>query len=136
MPLEDYRPEHSLLTLREHYDLRVSIRQVLAAGVGRSPSSATCSAARTARPRPGKESDGTQPAADEMILTPGQIEELAEIACDLVEHDDQARLLSVDKANLFATSRLWRRVVSEVAARTRRAGAPPLRRPLRLRDRA
>src|SRR3954447_7469649 len=32
VPLEDYRPEHSLLTLREHFDLRVSIRQVLARG--------------------------------------------------------------------------------------------------------
>ncbi len=117
VPLEDYRPEHSLLTLREHYDLRISIRQVLARGsrpitVVRNLLGGAYGSASTR-----KESDGTQPAADEMILTPGQIEELAEIACDLVEHDDQARLLSVDKANLFATSRLWRRVVSEVAAR-------------------
>ena len=117
VPLEDYRPEHSLLSLREHYDLRISIRQVLARGIQpitviRNLLGGAYGSAATR-----KESDGTQPAADELILTPAQIEELAEIACDLVEQDEQARLLSVDKANLFATSRLWRRVVSAVAAR-------------------
>ena len=117
VPLEDYRPEHSLLSLREHYDLRISIRQVLARGtkpitVIRNLLGGAYGSAATRT-----ESDGTQRAADELILTPAQIEELAEIACDLVEQEEQSQLLSVDKANLFATSRLWRRVVSAVAAR-------------------
>ncbi len=71
----------------------------------------------TARRPPGRRATAPNRASDELTLTPAQIEELAEIACDLVEQEEQSQLLSVDKANLFATSRLWRRVVSAVAAR-------------------
>ncbi len=115
--LDGYRPELALLSLRAHFDLRVSIRQLprrdrapltivrnlLGGAYGDS----------TRR----QESDGAGAAHDELVLDPAQIEELASIACDEVERSGGGRLVSVDKANLFATSRLWRRVVADVAAR-------------------
>jgi isocitrate/isopropylmalate dehydrogenase len=119
VPLAAYRPEESLLRLREHFDLRVSVRQVVVPGrrpltIVRNLLGGAYGTAATRR-----ESDGSEPAGDELRLTPPQIEELAEIACDLVEQDPGSTLLSVDKANLFATSRLWRGVVAAVAARRR-----------------
>ena len=117
MPLEAYRPEQCLLLLREHFDLRVSVRRVLAPDrrpitIVRNLLGGASGGAATR-----DESDGLGPASDEITLTQEQIEELAELACDLVEQDPESILLSVDKANLLATSRLWRRVASDVTAR-------------------
>ena len=117
VPPDAYRPEQALLLLREHFDLRVSIRQVVRAGrrpitIVRNLLGGAYGVAATRH-----ESDGVAPAADELVLTRSQVEELAEIACDLVQQGQGSSLLSVDKANLFATSRLWRRVAGEVAHR-------------------
>jgi len=115
--LEDYRPEHSIIGLRERYDLRVSIRQIqrddhpplivlrnlLGGAYGTAPTR--------------DESDGTEPATDRLTLIPDQISELAEMACDMVERGIASTIISVDKANLFATSRLWRTVTADVADR-------------------
>ena len=113
--LEDYRPELALIGLREHFDLRVSVRRVSRRGLppltivrnllGGAYGDATT---RT-------ESTGSGAAADEVVLTETQIAELAQIACDELERAGGTGLVSVDKANLFATSRLWRRVASRVA---------------------
>ena len=115
--LDDYRPEHSIIGLRQRYDLRVSIRQVQR---GDSPPLIVLrnllgGAYGTASTR--TESDGDQPASDQVTLTASQITELAEMACDMVERGLASRIISVDKANLLATSRLWRSIASEVAAR-------------------
>lgn len=46
----------------------------------------------------------------------GRIEEVVRGACDLVSSLPGHTLISADKANLFATSRLWRKVVDEVTS--------------------
>lgn len=110
----DYRPETSLIYLREHFDLRISIRQVWRNG--RPPLTIVRNllggayggaAART-------ESDGRGPASDLVRLTPEQIREVVEIGLGYLSPETPL-LLSVDKANLLATSRLWRRVTSRLA---------------------
>ena len=116
--LDDYRPEHSIIGLRQRYDLRVSIRNIVRAGesggrpliVLRNLLGGAYGAASTRT-----ESDGTNAAGDEVILTPEQIAELAEMACDLVEQGLASSIVSADKANLMATSRLWRSVTGRVA---------------------
>ena len=116
--LDDYRPEHSIIGLRQRYDLRVSIRNIVRAGessgrpliVLRNLLGGAYGAASTRT-----ESDGTDAAGDEVILTPDQIAELAEMACDLVEQGLASSIVSADKANLMATSRLWRSITGQVA---------------------
>jgi isocitrate/isopropylmalate dehydrogenase len=121
--LDDYRPEHSIIGLRQRYDLRVSIRNIVrvdAAGGDGSPGrplivlrnllGGAYGAASTRT-----ESDGSQAACDEVILTPAQITELAEMACDLVKQGLASSIVSADKANLMATSRLWRSITGAVA---------------------
>ena len=124
--LDDYRPEHSIIGLRQRYDLRVSIRTIVRIGT----SSATDKGRGAPQPlivlrnllggaygtaSTRTESDGSDAACDEVILTPGQITELAEMACDLVEQGLASSIVSVDKANLMATSRLWRSTTQRVA---------------------
>ena len=121
--LDDYRPEHSIIGLRQRYDLRVSIRNIVRVDAGAGGN-------RAARPlivlrnllggaygaaSTRTESDGSQAACDEVILTPDQITELAEMACDLVEQGLATQIVSADKANLMATSRLWRSITGRVA---------------------
>jgi isocitrate/isopropylmalate dehydrogenase len=115
VPIERYRPELALLELREHFDLRVSIRRV--SRVGGRPLTIVRNLLGGAYGDAGTrlESDGTTAARDDLVLEPEQIAELARIACDELERSGGERLVSVDKANLFATSRLWRRVVTGVA---------------------
>jgi isocitrate/isopropylmalate dehydrogenase len=110
---QDYRPEASLIFLREHFDLRISIRHVwrgahapltivrnLLGGAYGGASQRT-------------ESDGRAPASDVVQLTPAQIREVVEIGLGYLSPETPL-LLSVDKANLLATSRLWRRVTSRL----------------------
>ena len=116
--LDDYRPEHSIIGLRQRYDLRVSIRTIVRPGesrgrpliVLRNLLGGAYGAASTRT-----ESDGSDAAGDEVILTPDQIAELAGMACDLVEQGLASSIVSADKANLMATSRLWRSITGQVA---------------------
>ncbi len=128
--LDDYRPEHSIIGLRQRYDLRVSIRNIVRPGGGRASESQVRAGEGRGRPlivlrnllggaygaaSTRTESDGSQAARDEVILTPDQITELAEMACDLVEQGLASQIVSADKANLMATSRLWRSITGQVA---------------------
>ena len=121
--LDDYRPEHSIIGLRQRYDLRVSIRNIVRVGRGRTGEDSgrplivlrnllggAYGAADTRT-----ESDGSDAARDEVVLTPEQIAELAEMACDMVEQGLASSIVSADKANLMATSRLWRSTTQRVA---------------------
>jgi len=57
--------------------------------------------------------DGT--AYDTMVYTAGEVRRVAHVAFRLAGQRRE-KVTSVDKANVLATSRLWRRVVTEVAA--------------------
>ena len=153
--LDDYRPEHSIIGLRQRYDLRVSIRSIVRVDAGKAERVGEREQHGSARPWPERpvsaanksgndtasdgaaarplivlrnllggaygaastrtESDGSEAACDEVILTPAQITELAEMACDLVEQGQASSIVSADKANLMATSRLWRSITARVA---------------------
>ena len=122
--LDDYRPEHSIIGLRQRYDLRVSIRNIVRVDAAASSDGAAARPLIVLRNLLGgaygaastrTESDGSDAACDEVILTPGQIAELAEMACDLVGQGLASSIVSADKANLMATSRLWRSITGRVA---------------------
>jgi isocitrate/isopropylmalate dehydrogenase len=119
--LAGHRPELALIGLREHFDFRVSIRQVWQPGKPSITFVRNLLAGAYGGVGRRGESDGTTPAWDRFELEPWRIAELAEIAVRYVEQGDDPSLVSVDKANLLATSRLWRRCVGEVADR---AGVP------------
>ena len=60
--------------------------------------------------------DGVESVVDTLRYTRPEIERIVELAFELAE-GRRERLTSVDKANVLASSRLWREVVDEVAAR-------------------
>ncbi|CCG04442.1 Ldh family oxidoreductase [Blastococcus saxobsidens] len=112
------RPEVALHRLRERYDLRISVRDVpmgedrdltvvrnlIGGSYGTGPGDRTYS------------QDGGE-AADVLRLTPERIAEVVELGIDRARQRGGGRLVSVDKANLYATGRLWRDVATEVAGR-------------------
>ena len=59
---------------------------------------------------------GDDSAYDTCTYSAFEIRRIVERACGIAERRD-GRLTSVDKANVLATSKLWRRVAGEVAAR-------------------
>ena len=61
-----------------------------------------------------EEINGQEKATDIMAYTEEEIRRIAHVAFRLAEKR-RKKVCSVDKANVLATSRLWRRVVSEVA---------------------
>ncbi len=111
------RPELSLVGLRREFDLRVSVREVLSPSDGQVTTVVRnlLGGAYTGE-EDHEESDGVSTeAADRIVLTPPQVAEVAEIAFDLTGTAPSRRVISVDKWSLYATSRLWRDVVTRVA---------------------
>lgn len=109
------RPEVALHALRERYDLRISVREipvdehstltVVRNLIGGSYGGAADRTFST---------DGGE-AVDVLRLTPERIAEVVELGIDRVQRRGGGRLVSVDKANLYATGRLWRRTAEQVA---------------------
>jgi len=62
----------------------------------------------------GKRQEGTQSAYDTMIYTREEVERIARVAFDAAMKRKK-KVASVDKANVLASSRLWRRVVTDVS---------------------
>src|SRR5215210_8060848 len=62
----------------------------------------------------GEKEEGEERASDLCLYTREEIERVARVAFEAAKRRKR-RLTSVDKANIMATSRLWRRVVTEVA---------------------
>jgi 3-isopropylmalate dehydrogenase len=105
------RPEAGLLRLRRELDVYANLRPAVGDGVDllivRELVGGLYFGARGVR------DDGT--VFDTLEYRPDQVERVARTAFELAR-GRSARLLSVDKANVLDTSRMWRRVVSEVAA--------------------
>ena len=116
-PTECPQPEEALVRLRHMFDLRISVRTVW------TPDGADVTIVRNitggayvaAEDR--VESDGVAPASDRMVLRPDRVREVLALAATYAQADSGRRRLSVDKASLFATSRLWRRLAQEASAR-------------------
>jgi 3-isopropylmalate dehydrogenase len=105
------RPEQGLLRIRAELDVYANLRPTVGDGVDllivRELIGGLYFGARGVR------DDGT--VFDTMEYRPDQVERVARRAFELAR-GRSGRLLSVDKANVLATSRMWRRVVTEVAA--------------------
>ena len=106
----DVRPEQGLLRLRAELDVYANLRPAVQGDVDvlvvRELVGGLYFGARGVR------EDGT--VYDTCEYHPSQVERIARRAFDLARARD-GRLASVDKANVLETSRLWRRVVHEVA---------------------
>ncbi len=63
----------------------------------------------------GARQEGTQTAYDTMIYSAAEVRRIARVAFEAAMKRKK-KVASVDKANVLASSRLWRRVVEEVAA--------------------
>jgi 3-isopropylmalate dehydrogenase len=107
----EVRPEQGLIALRKALDVYANLRPAkhaavdlivvreLVGGLYYGPK--------------GTREDGT--VFDTLEYHPRQVERIAHRAFALA-HDRRRQLTSVDKANVLETSRMWRRVVNEVAA--------------------
>ena len=107
----DVRPEAGLMGLRKALDVFANLRPAVQGDVDllivRELVGGLYFGARGVR------DDGT--VFDTLEYRPDQVERVARRAFDLAR-GRSSRLLSVDKSNVLDTSRMWRRVVSEVAA--------------------
>ena len=105
------RPEAGLLRIRAELDVYANLRPTVGDGIDllivRELVGGLYFGARGVR------DDGT--VFDTMEYRPDQVERVARRAFELAR-GRSGRLLSVDKANVLDTSRMWRRVVTEVAA--------------------
>jgi 3-isopropylmalate dehydrogenase len=107
----DVRPEQGLIELRKALDVYANLRPArqapvdlivvreLVGGLYYGPK--------------GTRDDGT--VFDTLEYHPSQVERIARRAF-AIAHGRRDRVASVDKANVLETSRMWRRVVTEVAA--------------------
>ncbi|HZQ15231.1 MAG TPA: 3-isopropylmalate dehydrogenase [Gaiellaceae bacterium] len=101
------RPEAGLLGLRKALDVYANLRPAGGLLIVRELVGGLYFGAR------GTREDGT--VFDTCEYTPAQVERIARRAFELAR-SRRGSLVSVDKANVLDTSRLWRRVVGEVAA--------------------
>jgi 3-isopropylmalate dehydrogenase len=105
------RPEAGLIRLRSELDVYANLRPAVAEGIDllivRELVGGLYYGARGVR------DDGT--VFDTLEYHPAQVERIARRAFELAR-GRTGRLLSVDKANVLDTSRMWRRVVTEVAS--------------------
>jgi len=107
----EVRPEQGMLHLRAELDVYANLRPAQSTGIDvlivRELVGGLYFGARGVR------EDGT--VFDTMEYHPREVERIARRAFQLAQ-DRRGKLTSVDKANVLETSRMWRRVVDEVAA--------------------
>ena len=109
-------PESALITLRHMFDLRISVRTVWAIDTGDVTIVRNITDGAYVEEHHRTESDGVSAATDEIRLLPERVREVLELAADFAEAMPGRRYLSVDKPNVFATSRLWRTMAKAVSA--------------------
>lgn len=125
-PGTEPRPEQGLLELRRRLELFANLRPVVAQSStdGASPLRpervAGCDLlivrelAGGLYTGPREEQGNGDHALDTMLYSVAQVERVARVAFEAARQR-QRRVTSVDKANVLATSRLWRRTVERVA---------------------
>ncbi|NNN29391.1 aminotransferase class I/II-fold pyridoxal phosphate-dependent enzyme [Streptomyces sp. S3(2020)] len=110
-------PEAALIELRHLFDLRISIRTVWVPGDGDGGEDVVIvrniTGGAYASPDRRQEPDGVRPAEDRVVLEPDRVREVFAIAAEYAARRPDRRAISVDKASVFATSRLWRRTAHE-----------------------
>jgi 3-isopropylmalate dehydrogenase len=102
-------PEAALIELRHIFDLRISVRTVRVPGEDDVIIVRNITGGAYAGPERRVESDGECAAEDRLVLHPARVREVFDIAVGYARRTPQRRAISVDKASVFATSRLWRR---------------------------
>lgn len=113
-PADCPHPEAALLELRHTFGLRISVRTVWAPGIKEVTIVRNITGGAYAEPGLSTESDGESAAVDQVRLLPGRVREVLELAAGYAELAPGRRYMSVDKASVFATSRLWRRIATAV----------------------
>ena len=130
-PTAATRPEDALLGLRSALELFANLRPVTAhaaldaasvlrpevrAGADMLILRELTGGLYFGRPQGREKHDGQESAVDTLRYTRPEIERIVELAFELAA-GRRGHLTSVDKANVLASSRLWREVVDAVAAR-------------------
>jgi len=123
------RPEYALFLLRRDYELYANLRPVrvfagleeasplrpeLVRGLDLIVVRELTGGIYYGRPKELRSVGGIEEAVDTMYYRAPEIERIARIAFELARAR-RKRLTSVDKQNILETSRLWRRVVNEIA---------------------
>jgi 3-isopropylmalate dehydrogenase len=118
------RPEAGLLKLRKHLGAFANLRPVVALPALLSASTLKKEIVErvdilivrelTGGAYFGEKEEGEDRASDLSVYTREEIDRVSRVAFDAAKRRKR-RVTSVDKANVMATSRLWRMVVSEVA---------------------
>jgi 3-isopropylmalate dehydrogenase len=111
-------PEAALIELRHIFDLRISVRTVRVPGAADVIIVRNMTGGAYAGPDHRVESDGTGPAEDHLVLEPARVQEVFDIAVEHARHFPDRRAVSVDKASVYATSRLWRRIAQTTVEAT------------------
>ncbi len=122
-PQARLRPEQALLSLRKelglfanlrpvkaHPDVATPLRPELVQGIDLMITRELTGGIYFGRPR----IEGDERAVDTMVYTRGEVERIAHMAFRLAL-SRRRKVTSVDKANVLACSRLWRRTVEAVA---------------------
>ena len=108
-------PEAALIELRHIFDLRISVRTVRVPGSDDVIIVRNITGGAYAGPDQRVESDGVRAAEDRLVLDPVRVQEVFDIAVEHARRAPHRRAISVDKASVFATSRLWRRIAHATA---------------------
>lgn len=109
-------PEAALIALRHEFDLRISVRTVRVPGDSDVVIVRNITGGAYGSPDQRVESDGVGPAEDLLVLDPAHVQEVFDIAVEYARAMPGRRAISVDKASVYATSRLWRRLSRSTSA--------------------